>query len=118
MPFGEYCYNTMTFGLKNAGATYHKAIQKCLQGQIGRNAEAYVDDIVIKTRSNNQFIDDLQETFENLRRFKWKLNPTKSIFGVPQASYSASSSAAGESKPTQPRSMILDSSSHPGARSI
>ena len=41
-----------------------------------------MDDIVIKTRSNNQFIDDLQETFENLRRFKWKLNPTKCVFGV------------------------------------
>ena len=49
-PFGAYCYNTMTFGLKNTGATYQKAIQKCLQGQIGRNAEAYVDDVVIKTK--------------------------------------------------------------------
>ena len=73
------------FGLKNAGATYQKAIQKCLQGQIGRNAEAYVDDVVIKTRSNDQFIADLQETFENLRRFKWKLNPTKCVFGIPSA---------------------------------
>ena len=52
-------------------------------GQIGRNAEAYVDDVVIKTRSNDQFIADLQETFENLRRFKWKVNPTKCMFGVP-----------------------------------
>ena len=77
MPFRTYCYNTMTFGLKNAGATYQKAIQKCLQGQIGRNTEAYLDDVVIKTRSNDQFIADLTETFENLRRFKWKLNPTK-----------------------------------------
>ena len=73
----------MTFSLKNAGATYQKAIQRCLRGQIGRNAEAYVDDVVIKTRSNDQFIADLQETFENLRRFKWKLNPTKCVFGVP-----------------------------------
>ena len=39
-PFGAYCYNTMTFGLKNAGATYQKAIQRCLQGQIGSNTEA------------------------------------------------------------------------------
>ena len=39
-PFGAYCYNTMTFGLKNAGATYQKAIQRCLQGQIGCNTEA------------------------------------------------------------------------------
>ena len=42
-----------------------------------------MDDVVIKTRSNDQFIADLQETFENLRRFKWKLNPTKCVFGVP-----------------------------------
>ena len=63
----------MTFGLKNVGATYQKAFQKCLQGQIGRNTEAYVDDVIIKTRSNDQFIADLQETFENLKRFKWKL---------------------------------------------
>jgi hypothetical protein len=48
-PFGAYFYNTMTFRLKNAGATYQKAIQKCIQGHIGRNAEAYVDDAVVKT---------------------------------------------------------------------
>jgi hypothetical protein len=39
----------MTFGLKNAGATYQKAIQKCLKLQIGKNVEAYVDDVVVKT---------------------------------------------------------------------
>src|SRR6185437_13513571 len=42
-----------------------------------------MDDVVIKTRSSDQFIADLQETFENLRRFKWKLNPTKCVFGFP-----------------------------------
>jgi hypothetical protein len=82
-PFGAYCYNTMTFGLKNAGATYQKATQRCLQGQIGRNAGAYVNDIVIKTKCSDQFIMDISETFENLRKFKWKLNPTKCVFGIP-----------------------------------
>ena len=82
-PFGAYYYNTMTFGLKNAGATYQKAIQRCLQRQIGRNAEAYVDDVVVKTKRNDQFITDLSKTFENLRKFKWKLNQTKCVFGVP-----------------------------------
>ena len=72
----------MMFSLKNVGATYQKAIQKCLHGQIGRNAKAFVDDIIIKTRSNDQFIADLQETSENLRRFKWKLSPTMCVFGV------------------------------------
>jgi hypothetical protein len=73
----------MTFGLKNAGATYQKAIQKSLASQIGKNVEAYVDDVVVKTTIEDQLIADLTETFANLREFKWKLNPTKCVFGVP-----------------------------------
>ena len=90
MLFGAFYYNTMTFGLKNAGATYQKAIQKCHQGQIGHDIEAYVDDVVIKTRSNDQFIADLQETFENLKRFKWKFPPSACLSSRLR-SYSASS---------------------------
>jgi hypothetical protein len=74
----------MSFGLKNVGATYQQAIQLCLANQLHRNVEAYVDDVVIKTRSHDEFITDLEETFNCLRRFRWKLNPTKCIFGVPQ----------------------------------
>jgi hypothetical protein len=43
-----------------------------------------VDDIVIKTKSHDEFITDLEETFNSLRWFRWKLNPTKCVFGVPQ----------------------------------
>jgi hypothetical protein len=75
MPHGIYCYKVMTFGLKNAGATYQKAIQKCLKIQIGKNVEAYVDDVVVKTTE--------EDTFANLREFQWKLNPTKCVFSVP-----------------------------------
>jgi hypothetical protein len=82
-PHGIYCYKVMTFGLKNAGATYQKAIQKCLKSQIGKNAEAYVDDVVVKTTEEDQLIADLTETFANLREFQWKLNPTKCVFSVP-----------------------------------
>jgi hypothetical protein len=78
-----YCYKVMTFSLKNGRATYQKAIQKCLAPQIGKNVEAYVDDIVVKTTVEEQLIADLTETFANLREFKWKLNPTKCVFGVP-----------------------------------
>jgi hypothetical protein len=39
----------MSFGLKNTGSTYQRAIQTCLGEQIGDNAEAYVDDVVVKT---------------------------------------------------------------------
>src|SRR5204863_7856918 len=81
-PFGAYCYITMPFGLKNAGATYQRAMQRCLHDQLGCNVEAYVDDVVIKSRVMKDLIFDLSEMFANLRRFRWKLNPEKCVFGV------------------------------------
>jgi hypothetical protein len=83
MPHSIYCYNFITFGLKNARATYQKAIQKCLKTQNGKNVEAYVDDVVVKTTVEDKLIADLTETFANLREFQWKPNPTKCFFGVP-----------------------------------
>jgi hypothetical protein len=65
-PHDIYCYKVMIFGLKNAGATYQKAIQKCLKSQIGKNVEAYVDDVVVKTTEEDKLIADLTETFANL----------------------------------------------------
>src|SRR6266498_1875361 len=82
-PFGAYCYITMPFGLKNAGATYQRAKQRCLHDQLGRNVEAYIDDVVIKSRVKEDLISNLSETFTNLRRFRWKLNHEKCLFGVP-----------------------------------
>jgi hypothetical protein len=73
----------MLFGLKNIGATYQRAIQECLCEQISHNAEAYVDDVVVKIRDSATLIDDLKETFKNLHEWKCKLNPNKCVFGVP-----------------------------------
>jgi hypothetical protein len=73
----------MPFGLKNAGATYQRAIQTCLADHWGKRAEAYVDDVVIKTENSENFIEDLQLVFNSLRRYRWKLNPKKCVFGVP-----------------------------------
>jgi hypothetical protein len=73
----------MSFGLKNAGASYQRAIQMCFADQLHQNVEAYVDDVVIKTGESSDLIADLEETFSSLRRFRWKLNPTKCVFGVP-----------------------------------
>ena len=56
----------MSFGLKNAGATYQRAIQLCFADQLHRNVEAYVDDVVVKTKSQDQFIADLEESFNSL----------------------------------------------------
>ena len=72
----------MPFGLKNAGSTYQKCVHIFLEGQIGRNVEAYIDDIVVKSKSRGDLITDLKETFNNLRKNKMMLNPDKCTFGV------------------------------------
>jgi hypothetical protein len=81
--FGAYCYKTMLFGLKYVGATCQRAIQTCLGEQIGDNTEAYVDDVVVKTKDPDVLIEDMKQTFETLKKWKWKLNPNKCVFGVP-----------------------------------
>ena len=73
----------MPFGLKNAGATFMRMIQKWLLTQISRNVEAYMDDIVVKSRKGSDLSTNLEETFANLRRYDIKLNPSKCTFGVP-----------------------------------
>jgi hypothetical protein len=82
-PFGAYCYTMMSFGLKNTGATYQQAIQACFKRQLNENVEAYVDDVVVKTRNSDTLIADLEETFTSLREYRWKLNPNKCAFDVP-----------------------------------
>jgi hypothetical protein len=73
----------MSFGLKNAGATYQRAIQNCLQNEIKDDlVKAYVDDVVIKTREAHTLVDNLQWVFTALNEYEWKLNPKKCIFGV------------------------------------
>ncbi|KAK1694538.1 hypothetical protein QYE76_011235 [Lolium multiflorum] len=82
-PYGVFCYKTMPFGLKNAGATYQRMMQKCLATQIGKNVQVYIDDVVITSKKGSTLIEDLKETFDNLDKFCIKLNPTKCSFGVP-----------------------------------
>ncbi|GKU89032.1 hypothetical protein SLEP1_g3225 [Rubroshorea leprosula] len=77
-----YCYVMMSFGLKNAGATYQKMVTIVFRAQIGRNLEVYVDDIVVKSSRAEDHLTDLAETFNNLRRCSIKLNPAKCTFGV------------------------------------
>jgi hypothetical protein len=57
-------------------------MQKCLADQIGRNIHAYVDDITVMSKKQDDLIADLQETFSNLRKYNMMLNPTKCVFGV------------------------------------
>jgi hypothetical protein len=68
-PFGAFYYTSMSFGLKNAGATYQRAIQTYLADHWGKRVEAYVDDVVIKIENSENFIKDLHLVFNSLRRY-------------------------------------------------
>jgi hypothetical protein len=83
-PFGMYCYVTMPFGLRNAGATYQRCMNHVFGEHIGRTAEAYVDDIIVKTRKDSDLLSDLEVTFLCLKAKGVKLNPEKCVFGVPR----------------------------------
>ncbi|GJV34124.1 reverse transcriptase domain-containing protein [Tanacetum coccineum] len=81
-PQGVYCYTKMPFGLKNAGATYQRLVDKAFDKQVGRNLEVYVDDLVIKSHTEEELLRDIEETFRTLRKINMKLNPKKCTFGA------------------------------------
>jgi hypothetical protein len=81
-PFGIFCYTNMAFGLKNGRATYQKVIHIILETQIGRNVEAYIDDVVVKSKRRGHLLDNIKETFNNLRMYKMMLNPKKCMVRV------------------------------------
>ena len=58
----------MPFGLKNAGATYQRMIQTCLATQIGKTIEAYVDDVVVKTKHVETLVEDMFESCAHMLR--------------------------------------------------
>nr|KYP60941.1 Retrovirus-related Pol polyprotein from transposon 17.6 [Cajanus cajan] len=98
----NYCYQVMSFGLKNAGATwslnpihppswivpffsittYQRLMNKVFRHQLGRNMEVYVDDMVVKSRDLEQHVIDLSEVFQQLRKYDMRLNLEKCVFGV------------------------------------
>ena len=77
-----FCYKVMPLGLKNAGATFQRLVNHMFRSQIGQNVEVYVDVMLVKSLDKEKHLDDLQETFETLRQYKMKLNPSKCAFGV------------------------------------
>ena len=79
---GLYCYKVMPFGLKNAGATYQRLVNKIFSKQIRRNIDVYVDDMLIKSKQELAHLDNLKETFATLKQYQMKLNPSKCAFGV------------------------------------
>jgi hypothetical protein len=61
------------------GATYQNSVHIVLEPRIGRNVEAYIDDIVVKLKKQGDLLDNLNETFDNLHKYKMMLNP-KNVF--------------------------------------
>ena len=66
---GLYCYKVMPFGLKNAGVTYQRLMNKMFNKQIGRNMEVYVDDMLVKSKEELAHLDDLKDTFGTLKQY-------------------------------------------------
>ena len=79
---GTYCYRVMPFGLKNAGATYQRLVNRMFQKQIGVTMEVYIDDMLVKSTIAGLHIAHLSEAFQILRNYNMKLNPAKCAFGV------------------------------------
>ncbi|XP_071914056.1 uncharacterized protein [Coffea arabica] len=77
-----YCYRTMPFGVKNAGVTYQRLVNKLFQNQIGRSMEVYVDDMIVKSRTDQRLIPDLREILDILwesRGPETRYAPTKKL---------------------------------------
>ena len=79
---GTYYYQVMPFGLKNVGAIYQRLVKKMFQKQIGTSMEVYIDDMLVKSVKAELRIAHLAESFQVLKNYNMKLNPTKCAFEV------------------------------------
>ena len=81
-PWGTFCYTVMPFGLKNAGATYQRAMAVIFHDQMRKIMDAYVDDILVKSKEGEDHLEALDQVFKRLILYKLRLNPQKCVFGV------------------------------------
>lgn len=72
----------MLFGLRNAGATYQRLVNKMLKGKLGDTMEVYINDMVVKSKKSEDHLKDLDEAFNILDQYNMKLNPYKCHFGM------------------------------------
>jgi len=80
--WGTFCYKVMSFGLKNAGATYQGAMVALFHNMMHQEIEVYVDDIIAKSKTEEEHLINLRNLFERLRKYQLRLNPAKCTFGV------------------------------------
>ena len=82
-PWGVYHNRVMSFVLKNAGATYMRAMTAIFHDIIHKEIEVYMDDIIIKSRKSLDNFAHLKKFFDRLCHYNLKLNPAKCGFRVP-----------------------------------
>lgn len=82
MDEGVFCYKVMSFGLKNAGATYQRLVSDIFKDPAGKTVEVYVDDMVVKRQTLEDHPSDIQMVFDVLNKAGMKLNPKKCTFEV------------------------------------
>ena len=79
---GYLFYKVMPFGLKNAGATYQRAMVALFHDMIHHEIEDYVDDMIARSQTEEEHLDHLQKLFVRLKEYKLRLNPNKCTFWV------------------------------------
>ena len=73
--WGTFCYKVMSFGLKNIGTTYQKAMVTLFHNMMHKEIEVYVDDLIAKSQKDESHVENLQKLFKRLRKFQLNLNP-------------------------------------------
>ena len=81
-PKGIYYYKVMPFGLKNDGATYQHAMQKVFDNMLHKSVEFYVNDLVVKSKKQQDHLKYIKVVFNRLRNYQLRINPLKCVFGV------------------------------------
>ena len=81
-PWGTFCYKVMPFGLINAGATYQRGMTTLFHDMMHKEIEVYVDDMIVKSSTEEEHVEYLLKTFQRLRKYQLRLNPNKCTFGV------------------------------------
>ena len=78
--WGMFCYKVMSFGLKNAGATYQRAMVALFHDMMHKEIEVYVDDMISKSKTEEEHLVNLPKLFKRLRKYRLRLNPAKCTF--------------------------------------
>ena len=80
--WGTFCYKVMSFGLKNVGATYQRTMVALLHDMMHKEIKFYMDDMIVKSRTQEEHLVNLWKLFEQLRKYRLRLNLAMCTLGV------------------------------------